>query len=93
MLKSLVLKSGRRVCIEQDYEAASPRMWDNVSHLFCRDNRYFDLDENLTVFGLQRAEKAAIARGDYVFPLFACVHSGICLSLAPFSRASELMPR
>lgn len=83
MLASIVLKSNRRIVIDYDDCPENPRQWGNYSRLLCVVNRYFSLDENLSQGDLMNEHKSALKRGDFVFPLYAYVHSGVSLSISP----------
>lgn len=85
MLNSIELKSNRRIVVDYDDCPENPRQWGNYSRLLCIENRHFSLDENLSQEDLMNEHKAALMRGDFVFPLYACVHSGVYLSISPFS--------
>lgn len=85
MLTNIILKSNRRIVVDYDDCPESPRQWCNYSRLLCIENRYFSLDENLSQEDLMNEHKAALKRGDFVFPLYAFVHSGVIFSINPFS--------
>ena len=85
MLGSAVLSTGRRVSIYQDEFAENPREWCNTARLLCIKNRHFSLDDDLSQDELSDEHREALERGDYVFPLFVYIHSGIVFSVSPFS--------
>ena len=85
MLTNIVLKSNRRIVVDYDDCPENPRQWGNYAHLLCIENRHFSLDENLSQENLMNEHKAALKRGDFVFPLYAYVHSGVSFSISPFS--------
>ena len=85
MLNSIVLKSNRRIVVDYDDCPENPRQWGNYSRLLCIVNRHFSLDENLSQEDLMNEHEAALKRGDFVFPIYAYVHSGVSFSIRPFS--------
>lgn len=85
MLTNIVLKSNRRIVVDYDGCPENPRQWGNYSRLLCIENRHFSLDENLSQEDLMNEHKAALNRGDFVFPIYAYVHSGVSFSISPFS--------
>lgn len=71
-----------------DSDAESPREWDNMTELHCCHRRYClgDKDFNYKngtdcIEAAQQAQK----QGDIVLPLYLYDHSGITISLTPFS--------
>lgn len=85
MLTNIVLKSNRCIVVDYDDCPENPRQCGKYSRLLCIENRHFSLDENLSQEDLMNEHKAALNRGDFVFPLYACVHSGVYFSISPFS--------
>lgn len=76
------------ISIHYDSDAESPRTWDNLTEFHCSHNRYSLGDKNFNyptgqdcISAAQEAEK----NGDIVLPLYMYDHSGITISLSPFS--------
>jgi hypothetical protein len=76
------------ISIFYDEDAESPRSWDNLCEFHCAHRRYSLGDEGFNcsnssdcISAAQQAEK----QGDIVLPLHLYDHSGITISLTPFS--------
>lgn len=76
------------ISIHYDECAESPRTWDNIAEIHCCHRRYSLGDEGFNyrngqdcIEVAQEAEK----NGDIVLPLYLYDHSGITISLSPFS--------
>ena len=66
----------------------SPRTWDNIAEFHCCHRRYSLGDEGLNYSSGSdciTAAKEAKKQGDIVLPLYLYDHSGITISLTPFS--------
>jgi hypothetical protein len=77
-----------RISILPDDCNDSPRSWDNIAEFHCCHRRYSLGDKNFNyssgsdcITAAQEAEK----QGDIVLPLYLYDHSGITISLSPFS--------
>jgi len=69
-----------------DGNCESPRDWDNICVFHIAHRRYDFGDENYdNRESIDKAERQAIANGDIVLPLYMYDHSGITVSLSPFS--------
>lgn len=74
--------------IHYDMHSESPRDWDNIAEFHCCHRRYSLGDKN---FNYQNGEdcitvaKEAQKQGDIILPLYLYDHSGITISLSPFS--------
>ena len=81
-------KALRRIVIMRDTDPQNPRKeWDNVFKVYS-DCKYLDSDEgalNPVVDYGTSPDKAEFYNGVYGIPLYAHVHSGMVLSLAPFA--------
>ncbi|AQT70061.1 hypothetical protein STSP2_03263 [Anaerohalosphaera lusitana] len=74
--------------IHYDTTAESPRSWDNICEFHCSHRRYSLGDEGLNYSNPQdciKAAQAAEKEGDLILPLYMYDHSGITISLSPFS--------
>jgi hypothetical protein len=80
------LKSGRRIIIDCDECAENPRReFGAETRLLIVPNRDFEGDETKDWPEIRAEAKAAKAAGAHVFIVYAYVHSGVALSLSPFS--------
>jgi hypothetical protein len=77
-----------KISIYPDDNPESPREWDNLAEFHCSHRRYSLGDKNFNyssgsdcVQAAQQAQK----QGDVVLPLYLYDHSGITISLSPFS--------
>jgi len=77
---------GYDIEIEYDENAESPRDWDNICvfHIAHRNYMFGDKNYNSSV-NIKAAERRAKRDGDIVLPLYIYDHSGITISLSPFS--------
>jgi hypothetical protein len=68
--------------------AESPRDWDNICEFHCAHRRYSFGDKGFNYSNgqdcIESAQQAKI-NGDIVLPLYIYDHSGITISLSPFS--------
>lgn len=82
------LKSGRRIVVDYDEGAENPRReFGAETRLLIVPNRDFEGDETKDWTEIKAESKAAKAAGAHVFVVYAYVHSGVALSLSPFSCA------
>jgi hypothetical protein len=68
--------------------AESPRSWDNICEFHCSHRRYSLGDKGFNYSNGQdciTATREAEKQGDIVMPLYLYDHSGITISLSPFS--------
>lgn len=80
------LKSGRRIVVIYDECAENPRReFGTETRLLIVPNRDFEGDETKDWTEIRAESKAAKAAGAHVFVVYAYVHSGVALSLSPFS--------
>lgn len=80
------LKSGRRIVVDYDETAQNPRReFGAETRLLIVPNRDFEGDETKDWTEIKAESKAAKAAGAHVFVVYAYVHSGVALSLSPFS--------
>ena len=78
--------NGYKIEIHRDDCDDSPRGWDNICIFHIAHRRYSFGDENHNSGeSIKKAERQAIAQGDIVLPLYMYDHSGITISLSPFS--------
>jgi hypothetical protein len=76
--------AGFGIAIQPDEDAESPDSWGNENlFLVTTSNRYFTVQRK--GFGVEACRTTAVERDFHVLPLFAYIHSGVALSLAPFS--------
>lgn len=78
----------RDIEIHYDDNAESPREWDNITEFHCSHKRYTTGDKNFNYRHGQDCidvAKQAKKQGDIVLPLYLYDHSGITISLSPFS--------
>ncbi len=76
---------GHTIKIVQDDGQENPREWDNLSEIHYHSSRYNLGDVNHTDMGEYNAMlKQAKRQGDLLIPMFAYIHSGVCLSLQHF---------
>ena len=77
---------GHEIKIEQDLNPESPREWDNMCIIHTAHNRYSigDVNHNDRE-SIHKAEREAKRNGDICLPLYMYDHSGITISLSPFS--------
>ncbi len=72
--------------IEYDEHAESPREWDNICVFHVAHRNYSFGDENYNDSeSIHEAQRIAKKAGDIVLPLYMYDHSGITISLTPFS--------
>ena len=77
---------GHNISIQYDQSPESPREWDNICIIHLAHKRYSFGDVNHNNYeSVQQAEQEALANNDIVLPLYMYDHSGITISLAPFS--------
>jgi len=77
---------GHTIEIKYDENAESPREWDNVCVFHIGHSRYSFGDKNYNDReSIDKAFHEAKNNGDVVLPLYMYDHSGITISLAPFS--------
>lgn len=77
---------GYKIEIHHDNDGESPREWDNICIFHIAHRRYSFGDVNhSTLESFNAAVREAHRNGDIVLPLFMYDHSGITISLAPFS--------
>jgi len=76
------------ITVYPDMDPESPRNWDNITEFHCSHKRYSLGDKGFNypsgsecVQAAQEAQK----QGDIVLPLYLYDHSGITISLSPFS--------
>ena len=80
------LKSGRRIVVDYDDRAENPRRESGAeTRLLIVPNRDFEGDETKDWTEIKAESRAAKAAGAHVFIVYAYVHSGVALSLSPFS--------
>jgi hypothetical protein len=77
---------GHKIEIYYDSDTESPRQWDNIAEFHCCHRRY-SLGDKTYTSGQECREAAQVAQkqGDIVLPLYLYDHSGITISLTPFS--------
>ena len=76
------------ISIHYDSDAESPRTWDNLAEFHCSHRRYSLGDKGFNYSNGQdciEAAQEAEKQGDVVLPLYLYDHSGITISLSPFS--------
>lgn len=74
------------ISIQYDESAESPREWDNLCIFHIAHRRYSFGDKNYNdLESINKAEKEAKANKDIILPLYMYDHSGITISLSPFS--------
>ena len=77
-----------RMEVWRDEDAEFPREWDNIFTLWTGNSRYLPNDEGAhdprTEAGT-KLEEAKYEKGLFVLPLYAYVHTGMRVSLSPFS--------
>lgn len=76
------------ISIFYDDLSESPREWDNICEFHCCHRRYSLGDKNFNYSTSQdciEAAQEAEKQGDVVLPLYLYDHSGITISLSPFS--------
>ena len=77
---------GHNIDIEYDQDPKSPREWDNICVFHIAHRRHSFGDENYNdLERINEAEAIAKSNGDLVLPLYMYDHSGITISLTPFS--------
>jgi len=77
---------GHNIEIQYDENSESPREWDNVCVFHIGHSRYAFGDKNYNDReSIDEAYHEAKANGDIVLPLYMYDHSGITISLTPFS--------
>jgi hypothetical protein len=77
---------GHEIEIKYDENPESPRNWDNVCVFHIAHRRYAFGDKNYNDSeSIHAAEAEAKRNGDLVLPLYMFDHSGITISLTPFS--------
>jgi hypothetical protein len=77
---------GYDIKIYPDTNGESPREWENLCEFHIAHRRYSFGDKNYTSKEeIDAVEQEAIANGDTVLPLYMYDHSGISISLLPFS--------
>ena len=78
------LSNGMMITFEHDDDADVILDYARYTRLITTNNRYFTGDETFTdSWDEERAEIEA--NGGYVFPLYMIAHSGVSISLTPFS--------
>ena len=78
----------RDIEIHYDDNAESPREWDNITEFHCSHSRYNLGDRGFNYRTGQECidvANEAKKKGDVVLPLYLYDHSGITISLSPFS--------
>jgi len=77
---------GHEIEVKYDESPESPREWDNICiiHTAHRDYSFGDKNYNDSE-SIHAAECEAKRNGDIVFPLYMYDHSGVTISLLPFS--------
>lgn len=89
MEKTAVVKEeykNNTISIHYDTDSESPRQWDNICIIHVAHKRYSFGDKNHNSYeSVQEAEREAKANGDIILPLYMYDHSGITISLSPFS--------
>jgi hypothetical protein len=85
MEKEIKLKSGKKIIIQYDDDAESPRCWDNLGTIVTTRLRDYSIgDEEIDEY-LEDIEKIIIDRGAAVtLPLYMYAHSGVAISTSPF---------
>jgi hypothetical protein len=77
-----------RMEIWRDDDSENPRKWSNTFTLWTGNSRYLSSDKDAedprTVEGT-KVEEAKYKKGLFAIPLYAYIHSGMALSLHPFS--------
>lgn len=77
---------GHTIEIKQDENPESPRNWDNMCVFHIAHRNYNFGDKNYSDReSIIEAQQEAIRNGDIVLPLYMYDHSGITISLTPFS--------
>lgn len=77
---------GHEIKIEQDLNPESPREWDNLCIIHVAHRNYSFGDQNYNDReSIDEAFHEAKRNGDLVLPLYMLDHSGITISLSPFS--------
>jgi len=77
---------GYKIEIHQDECGGSPREWDNICIIHTGHKRYSIGDKNYNDReSIDEAFHEAKENGDIVLPLYLYDHSGITISLSPFS--------
>jgi hypothetical protein len=77
-----------KISIYPDDNSESPRTWDNITEYHCCHRRYALGDKGFNYSSGQdciSAAQQAQKQGDIVLPLYLYDHSGITISLSPFS--------
>lgn len=77
---------GHNISIHFDECDESPREWDNICviHMAHRNYNFGDENHN-SLESIKQAEEEALENGDIVLPLYMLDHSGVTISLSPFS--------
>lgn len=76
------------ITVYPDENPESPRTWDNICEFHCSHRRYSLGHKGFNYSSGQdciRAAQSAQKQGDVVLPLYLYDHSGITISLAPFT--------
>ena len=77
---------GHKIEIFPDMSPESPREWDNICVFHIGHRHYSFGDENYNDYeSIKAAEKETKRNGDIILPLYMFDHSGITISLSPFS--------
>ena len=77
---------GHTIEIQYEENPISPREWDNICVFHIAHKNYNFGDENYNDReSIHKAEAEAKRNGDIVLPLYMYDHSGITISLSPFS--------
>ena len=77
---------GHEIEIQYDQNAESPREWDNICVFHTHHNNYSFGDKNYNDSeSIHEAQRTAERAGDIILPLYMYDHSGITISLSPFS--------
>jgi len=74
------------ISIQYDDNPENPREWDNICIIHIGHKRYCFGDKNYNDYeSIEEARKEAKNNGDVILPLYMYDHSGITISLTPFS--------
>jgi hypothetical protein len=77
---------GHEIEVHYDEHPESPREWDNICVFHIGHRRYAFGDKNYNDFeSMEEAKREAKRNGDIVLPLYMYDHSGVTISLSPFS--------
>lgn len=84
LVKSLDYK-GFNIEVRYETDPENPRDWDNLGEIHSWHSRYNLGDVQHKTFESAKNAAKKNLRGNFIFPLYIYDHSGICLSLSPFS--------